>query len=248
MNLLSPLLLTIMTSPLVAADTPAPGKQVGITFQSSTDSSRALKSLLFLPRGYGDEQQTWPLLIFLHGAGECGDDLDLVKRHGPPKLVEQRPDDFPFLVASPQAPAGEEPFVDRWDARLLSQWLDHLLKEYAIDADRVYLTGLSMGGFGALRWAAREPQRFAAVVPVCGGGWEYYGERLKGMPLWFFHGDQDDVVPVGFSQRLAEAIRVAGGNPQVMIYEGVGHDSWTATYDNPKVYQWLLSHHRKEKE
>src|SRR5262249_28068198 len=158
--------------------------------QSPTDKTQQLNYLLFLPNEYGKEDKKWPLIIFLHGAGECGDSLELVKIHGPPKLVEQKPSEWSFIVASPQAPSNEVPFVGRWDGRLLSQFLDELLAKYAADADRVYLTGLSMGGFGTLRWAAREPKRFAAIVPICGGGWPHYGRELKDVPTWMFHGDQ----------------------------------------------------------
>jgi predicted peptidase len=228
--------------PLVAEDRPAPGKQVALKFQSPTDRTQKYNYLLFLPNDYGKDDRKWPLIIFLHGGGESGEDVNLVKTHGPPKLVEERPGDFPFIVASPQAPKYEAPNIDRWDARLLSQFLDHLLAEFAADPDRVYLTGLSDGGFGTIRWAAREPKRFAAIVPICGGGWRYYGKHLKDVPIWMFHGDQDPGVPVRFAQELAEAIRAAGGDPKLTIYEGVGHDSWTATYNNPQLYQWLLSH------
>jgi predicted peptidase len=235
--------MMLTNAALLAGESPAPGKQVGVTFQSPTDQTQKLNYLLFLPKDYGEPGKKWPLMIFLHGAGECGDNLELVKIHGPPKLVEKRPDDFPFIVASPQAPNNDVPIIDRWDGRLLSQFLDHLLETDAADADRVYLTGLSMGGFGSFRWAAREPKRFAAVVPICGGGWALsYAKPLKDVPLWIFHGDQDFGVPVRLSQEMAQAIREEGGEPKLTIYEGVGHDSWTATYDNPEVYKWLLSH------
>lgn len=234
--------MTLTNVALRAVEPPAAGKEVGLTFQSPTDTTQKLNFLLFLPNDYGQDEKKWPLLIFLHGAGECGDNLDLVKIHGPPKLVEQRPGDFPFIVASPQVTKFDGPLVERWETRQLSQFLDHLQATFAVDTDRVYLTGLSMGGFGTFRWAAHEPQRFAAIVPICGGGWQHYGKYLKDIPTWIFHGDRDDGVPLMFSQVMAEAIRKEGGEPKLTIYEGVGHDSWTATYNNPEVYRWLLSH------
>jgi predicted peptidase len=238
------LVMLLVKSFTFAADAPASGKQVGVTFQSPTDATIKTNYLVFLPNDYGKADQKWPLLIFLHGAGECGDDLNLVKIHGPPKLVEQRPADFPFIVVSPQAekPAIDAPLVERWETRPLSQLLDHLEATYSVDCGRVYLTGLSMGGFGTLRWAAHESHRFAAIMPICGGGWPHYGKYLKDVPTWIFHGDQDEGVPLRYSQEVAEAIRKAGGDPKLTIYEGVGHDSWTATYNNPEVYQWLLTH------
>lgn len=233
--------MSLHSAGLFAHDPPAAGKQVAMKFVSPTDATQKYDYLLFLPKDYGQKDQKWPLVIFLHGGGESGEDVQMVKMHGPPKLVEERPDDFPFVVASPQAPKNVTPNIDRWDARLLSQFLDHLLKEFAVDADRVSLTGLSDGGFGTIRWAAREPQRFASIVPICGGGWSYYGKHLKDVPTWMFHGDLDPGVPVRLSQDMAEAIRLAGGEPKLTIYENVGHNSWTATYNNPEVYQWMLA-------
>lgn len=233
-----------IAAPVLADEVPSPGKEVGQSFHVPADKSDGLNYLLFLPTDYGQGEKKWPLLIFLHGAGECGDNLQLVKIHGPPKLVEQKPGDFPFIVASPQAakPPHNGPFVERWETKTLSRLLDDLETKYAVDKDRIYLTGLSMGGFGTLRWAAHEPHRFAAIVPICGGGWHYYGKQLKDVPAWFFHGDQDSAVPLAFSQKVVDAIRKEGGNPKLTVYEGVGHDSWTATYNNPEVYKWMLSH------
>jgi predicted peptidase len=237
------LIVVVVPGWLSATEQPTPNKQVGLTFVSPTDNTQKLNYLLFLPKGYGDDvNQKWPLLIFLHGGGECGDNLELLKAHGPPKLVDKRPDDFPFIIASPQSPISEIPHVDRWEAHILSNFLTHLERNFAVDADRVYLTGLSNGGFGTLRWAAREPQRFAAIVPVCGGGWPHYGKQLKDVPIWLFHGEKDPTVPLKYSQEMADAIRERGGNPKLTIYEDVGHDSWTATYNNPEVYKWMLSH------
>ncbi len=235
--------MTLATT-VFAADTAKPGKQVAAIFQSPTDTELKIQYLVFLPSEAADAEQKWPLLIFLHGAGECGDNLELVKIHGPPKLVEQRPADFPFIVVSPQTakPKDDGPFVENWQVHHLSQLLDHLLATYPVDIDRIYLTGLSMGGFGTLRWAAHEPKRFAAIAPVCGGGWHYYGRHLKDMPVWLFHGDQDQAVPLAFSQIVADAIRKEGGNPKLTIYEGVGHDSWNPAYNDPELYKWLLSH------
>lgn len=224
----------------VTVFTPAAGVQAGQTFTSPRGD--ALKYLIFQP-GKLASQEKWPLILFLHGAGECGEDLALVKIHGPPKLVEQRPDDFPFIVVSPQAPpAQDRPYVDHWDVRLLEELLDHVVKTFPVDSDRIYLTGLSMGGFGTLRLAARNPNRFAAVAPICGGGWPHYGEPLQKMPIWFFHGEKDTVVTVEMAQMVIEGIKKKGGKPLVTIYPGVGHDSWTETYNNPELYTWMLKH------
>ncbi|MFO0916883.1 MAG: alpha/beta hydrolase-fold protein [Planctomycetaceae bacterium] len=235
-------LFLVPAASLLAAEPPVPGRQVGLTFVAPNDATQRLNYLLFLPKGYGDEAgRKWPLMIFLHGGGQCGDDLQLLKAHGPPKLVEERPDDFPFIVASPQSPDNEVPHVDRWETYVLKNFLTHLEGEFAVDADRIYLTGLSNGGFGTFRWAAREPGRFAAIVPICGGGWPHYAKQIKDIPTWIFHGDMDPVVPLRYSQEMAEALRERGGNPKVTLYEGVGHDSWTRTYNDPELYKWMLS-------
>jgi len=198
------------------------------------------KYLLYLPQGYGEKEQKWPLMVFLHGAGERGDNLERVKKHGPPKLVE-RGKDFPFIIVSPQCPAGIW-----WPEQLdtLVALLDEIESKYAVDADRVYLTGLSMGGFGTWSLACRYPQRFAAVAPICGGGQWFLGNRLKNVPVWAFHGAKDPVVPLDLSKSMVEAAKRAGGDAKLTVYPEAQHDSWTATYDNPKLYEWFLSHRR----
>ncbi|GIX04826.1 MAG: hypothetical protein KatS3mg114_0695 [Planctomycetaceae bacterium] len=224
------------------AQEPSAGKQVPQRFVSQYAPAEALNYLLFLPTDYGQQERKWPLLLFLHGAGESGDDLQKVKTHGPPKLVEQRPHDFPFVIVSPQAPITEIPIVDRWQPRLLAELVDHVVSRFAIDPERLYVTGLSMGGYGTIRLVAYYPKKFAAAIPICGGGSRGYGASLAAVPMWFFHGDADLIVPLEQSLEVVRAMRMAGGQPKFTVYSGVGHDSWTATYDNPEIYQWLLQH------
>lgn len=198
--------------------------------------------LLFLPADYGqDPARKWPVIVFLHGAGERGSDLDRVKVHGPPKIVEHKKD-FPFVVISPQCP--EEQW---WDPEIVVALLDEVGGGYAIDADRVYLTGLSMGGFGTWETAIRYPDRFAAIAPICGGGSKYQVRRIRHVPTWVFHGDRDDAVPVAASIEMVDALKAAGGDVQFTRYPEAGHDSWTETYNNPKLYDWFLSHKRGER-
>lgn len=203
---------------------------------------------LFLPRDYGAvPEKRWPLILFLHGAGERGDDVEKVKVHGPPKIAERTPD-FPFIVVSPQCPSGET-----WNDEALEALLDHALANWAIDAHRVYLTGLSMGGYGAWSLAQACPERFAAVVPICGGGSaaraNLYGDSPRGkalreLPFWAFHGEKDDVVPPRESERMVEALRKLGCDVRYTVVPGVGHDAWVKAYDDPKLYTWLLAHAR----
>jgi len=196
-----------------------------------------LKYLLYLPKDYA-QQQAWPLMLFLHGAGERGENLDQVKRHGPPKLVEAG-QEFPFIVVSPQCPK------DRWWQPVeLAALLDEIVEKYKVDQDRIYVTGLSMGGFGTWALAAYQPRRFAALVPSCGGGETLYAKLLAGVPIWVFHGAKDRVVPPERSEAMVEAIKKQGGNVQFTLYPDAQHDSWTATYADPRLYRWLLQQSR----
>lgn len=197
-----------------------------------------MQYLLYLPENYA-EQDSWPLLLFLHGAGERGDDIELVKKHGPPKLIAEGKN-FPFIVVSPQCPR------DRWwEPFELTALLDVIVDRYNVDADRVYVTGLSMGGFGTWSLAAQTPERFAAIVPICGGGQKIWGRRLRELPTWVFHGAKDAVVPVAMSQEMVDALKQQGGEVKLTVYPQAGHNAWTKTYDNPELYEWLLGQRRK---
>lgn len=229
-----------------------PGKQIPQALavhamEGDTKRQETIHYLLFTPRQYEDDERRWPLLLFLHGLGECGEnELDRVKTHGPPKLVESRTD-FPFVVVSPQCrpPAGGMKDVpNAWKAEPLVQLVDHVCSNLRIDHSRVYVTGLSMGGYGTWRLVAAYPERFAAAVPICGGGAQpgAMATSLRRVPIWAFHGERDAVVPLARSQEMFEAVRAAGGNVRLTVYRDVEHDSWTRTYDNPEVYEWLLAH------
>lgn len=201
-----------------------------------------LDYLLFLPEGYSnDSDKKWPLMLFLHGAGERGSDVNKVKIHGPPKIVENRKD-FPFIVVSPQCPSNSW-----WQPFQLNALLDEIQSKYKVDPDRVYLTGLSMGGYGTWELATQSPQRFAAIAPICGGGNPVLARRIKDLPIWVFHGDADHTVPVARSDEMVEALKKAGADVKYTRYEGVDHDSWTRTYANEELFQWMLSHKRGEK-
>ena len=205
--------------------------------------------LLFLPKGYGDKAtKTWPLILFLHGSGERGSDLWLVAKHGPPKIVKDKPD-FPFIVVSPQCPAGQT-----WSDDVLLALLDEVTTKYAVDKTRVYLTGLSMGGYGAWSLGIAHPERFAAIAPICGGGDPVqillaegkHAEALKTLPVWAFHGAKDPVVNPAESQRMVAGLKHFGCKEvNLTLYPEAEHDSWTVSYDNPKLYEWFLAHQRK---
>lgn len=193
--------------------------------------------LLYLPRDY-DKEKSWPLMLFLHGAGERGDDLELVKKHGPPKLIAAGKD-FPFIVVSPQCPKGRW-----WEPMELVALLDEISGKYKVDPDRIYVTGLSMGGFGSWRLAAYAPERLAAIAPICGGGETYWTKEFAHLPVWAFHGAKDTGVPLERSQAMVDALKRSGGEPKFTIYPDAGHDSWSAAYDDPELYKWLLAQKR----
>lgn len=194
--------------------------------------------LLALPKNY-EKENKFPLILFLHGAGERGSNLEAVKTHGPPKLISEGKE-FAAIVVSPQCPNEKW-----WQPHELIALLDDIEARYKIDPDRIYVTGLSMGGFGTWSLAATIPHRIAAIAPICGGGELFIARRLETMPIWAFHGRKDDVVPVSLTENLIEAIRKRGGNPKLTIYPEADHDSWTETYNNPEFYEWLFAQKRK---
>jgi predicted peptidase len=202
--------------------------------------------MLFVPEGYDSSDKKWPLMLFLHGLGECGNnELERVKIHGPPSFVDSRPD-FPFVLVAPQCPPPPGQMKDvptAWKADQLIQLLDHVTNQLRIDRTRVYCTGLSMGGFGTWRLVAAYPERFAAALPICGGGAaKEWACSLRRVPIWAFHGAKDTVVPLSKSEEMVDAVRRAGGDVKLTVYPDVEHNSWKPTYDDPKVYEWLLSH------
>lgn len=214
---------------------PEPGSQQPARLEKQVPVT--MDYLLFLPQGY-EQRESWPLLLFLHGAGERGSDLELVKKHGPPKIVADKKD-FPFILVSPQCPANRW-----WEPFELNALLDDIVAEHKVDSDRIYVTGLSMGGFGTWALAARAPDRFAAIVPICGGGEASWARRIRDLPVWVFHGGKDPVVPLASSERMVEALKEREGNVRFTVYPEAGHDSWTEAYNDPQLYEWLLAQKR----
>lgn len=203
-----------------------------------TSNSGDMQYLLYLPENYQKKKTEWPLILFLHGAGERGSDIELVKKHGPPKLVEEK--DFPFIIVSPQCPAELW-----WDVELLNELLDDVISKYQVDENRIYLTGLSMGGYGTWSLATKYPEKFAAIAPICGGGDPKNVSNMKTIPAWVFHGAKDSVVPLARSEEMVEALRYAEGFVTFTVYPEAGHDSWTETYNNKALYEWFLNFKKK---
>lgn len=203
-------------------------------------SQADIKYLLYLPQSYKEKGPQWPLIVYLHGAGERGDNLEQIKCNGWPLLVEQSRK-FGFIIAAPQCPLK----LNEWwtdYSKELKKLTDYIKTEYNVDSSRVYLTGLSMGGFETWLLAAKYPEDFAAIAPICGGGdSQWVGKDLKTVPVWAFHGAKDDVVPLKRSQEMVDAVNAAGGNAKLTIYPDAKHDSWTEAYKNEELYKWFLS-------
>ena len=197
----------------------------------------------YLPKDY-DENKKYPLVFFLHGAGERGNDLDVACRHGFMKHVRERGKEYPFIIIGPQCPAGK--YWGCYTESLLA-FLDYICESLPIDMDRVYLTGLSMGGTGTWMLAMADAERFAAIAPICGSGIYWFGESLTEVPIMVYHGDCDDVVPIENSMEMIKSVNRRGGNAEIKVLKGVYHNAWDFAYDGDELYTWLLSHKRAKK-
>jgi predicted peptidase len=192
--------------------------------------------------------EKFPLLLFLHGMGERGTNLGLVAVHGPPKLIKNGMD-LPFIVVSPQCPLGEY-----WNHDALARLVDQVVDKYPVDPTRVYVTGLSMGGYGTWSLITHYPEKFAAAAPICGGGSivavaaqnKTKSDELKKLPIWVFHGAKDSVVPLSESELMVKLLERRRGQAKLTVYPDADHDSWTATYNNKELFDWFLSHRRSQ--
>jgi len=211
-------------------------QQKGMSFKVEVKKNVFLESrfLLYLPEGYNkNDDRKWPLLLFLHGKGECGDMLELVKKNGPPKLIEFGKT-FPFIVVSPQCPD-----TMGWSVEVLDMLLDEMVRRYKVDENCIWVTGLSMGGAGTWNLAIAYPKRFAAIVPICGWVDPINASKLKKLPAWVFHGAKDDVVLLSESENMVNALKALGSPVKFTIYPEANHDSWTETYNDPELWEWL---------
>ena len=242
------LLAALVGSPAFAQNEPDISMQKREHFEKQITRTASLDYLLFLPEGYKESgDKKWPLMLFLHGAGERGSNVAKVAVHGPPKLVKARKD-FPFILVSPQCPDERT-----WRDDELLALLDDVIAKHNVDKSRVYLTGLSMGGYGSWSLASKFPERFAAVAPICGGGdllpalltSKEKKAALKSLGVWAFHGGKDPVVVLEESQRMTNALMRAGcKDVKLTVYPEAGHDSWTQAYKEPEIWNWFLAHSR----
>jgi len=209
-----------------------------------TTQEVGMKYLLYLPESYfKNEEKQWPLILFLHGSGERGDDLELIKKHGPPSILENRKD-FPFIVLSPQCPA-----VQWWDVGEVKLVLDDVIKTYRIDQSRIYATGLSMGGYGVWEMIIRCPDFFAAAAPIAGGGIPSHGRYISQLPVWVFHGKEDEAVPISESRNMVKYLKKNEGNVKFTVYPKAGHvETWQKAYEGSKLFDWFLDHQKGKNE
>lgn len=220
-------------------------------------AGEAIPYRLLQPSGY-DGTRTYPLVLFFHGAGERGSDNEKQLFHGMADFAaDAMRARHPAFVVAPQCPDGQQWVDTPWTAdehtlpevptdamRLSLELVDALRKEFSIDPERIYVTGLSMGGFGAWDAISRRPELFAAGVIMCGGADVAQAERVRHVPVWMFHGDADTVVKPRRSRDMVAALRAVGARPVYTEYEGVGHNSWTATFANRAVWDWMFSQRR----
>ena len=176
-----------------------------------------------------------PIMIFLHGSGSAGLDINAVLDNGPWQYAREHAD-FPFIILAPQLDQDGE-----WDPEKLNEWLEHVVGVLPVDRRRIYLTGLSRGGQGAWDFAMRYPHWFAAVAPLSGYSDIRQPCRLQGMPVWAFHGAQDGIVPIKYDQATVAEAQGCGVKVKFTVYPDLGHDTWTRTYEDPALYAWLRS-------
>ena len=213
-------------------------EELGAVAKGAGPGGSDMSYMVALPKGRSAPEAGWPVIVFLHGRGEVAGDLSRVKIHGPIRAAAAMPD-FPFLVAAPHLETD-----DYWQAENVLAVLDDVEERWPVNPNRIYLTGLSLGGHGTWATAAASPKRFAAIAPISGRGDPKQACRLIDLPIWSFHGVADEVVDAAGNQAMVDAVRACGGRPGITLYPDVGHDAWTRTYSDRLFYEWLLSHAR----
>ena len=216
------------------------GVATGFLDRNLVSKGKPRKYVVYVPREY-DAAQAWPLILFLHGAGERGSDGLAHTEVGIGRAIRLARDRFPAIVVFPQCPP-----KGWWDVALddITRALEQSLTEFNIDPARLYLTGISMGGYATWHYGARHAQRFAALMPICGGGKIEDAEALAKIPIWVFHGANDGTVHVEESRRMVEAVTAAGGRITYTEFPGVEHNSWDPAYADEKAVRWLLKQRR----
>ena len=221
-----------------AGSPPEEGGEHSGSLRTTVTKQIDLRYLIWVPEPAAQPAAGWPLLIFLHGSGERGGNLAKLKAHGPPRYAAAGRR-FPFVLVAPQVDVG-----DSWHSDAIEALRTDLVARWPIDPDRVLLTGMSMGGYGAWNYAVAYPEQLAAVVPVCGIGNVERAGRVAQVPVWAFHGARDAVVPIAGDREMVRAVRAAGGQVRFTVYPKVGHNAWERAYADPALYGWLLMQRR----
>ena len=203
------------------------------------DKYEGLDYLITYPYNY-KKGEKYPVIIFLHGAGGRGNNIEIIKENPYFKAIKEY-SEFPFVSVAPQCSGNS--WFDVFER--LKKLVVHITKEDYADPERIYLVGVSMGGYGTWELAMCLPELFAAAIPICGGGMYWNAERLVNVPVWAFHGGKDNIVHVDESIRMVESINAKGGNAKITIYPEILHTSWEDTYANWQVFEWLLSNTNK---
>lgn len=240
-------ILCLLLGAAKATANAAPDARVptGFLFKNLVQTDGTFRYAVFVPRDY-DAAKKWPVIVFLHGAGECGSDGAKHIAQGIGMAILWDVEKWPFIVVLPQKPEIRDQW-EKYDTAVM-EMLKQTQKNYSVDAFRIYLTGLSQGGHGTWSLGAKHANVWAAIAPICG-----YGDpveiapALKSMPVWCFHGGADTTVPVKQSQAMVDAIKAEGGNPKLTVFPGVGHNSWDKAYREEKLYDWFLSNKRAGK-
>lgn len=220
-------------------------KSIKSICKASFETEYNFTTFIQLPDGYGaNPAKPWPAVLFLHGRDELGKEYDVLPDGGLRNFIAIN--SIPLVVIEPQCPADSE-WVFQLDA--LAAFLGRMVKEYALDLDRIYLSGLSMGGFGAWHLGIRHPGLFAAVAPISGGTYPFLGypeavSALRDVPVWAFHGKDDDILPLSLTKVLVDELTKVGGKVRHTYYDNTGHNAWTQAYTDMEFYDWLLGQRR----
>lgn len=208
-----------------------------LKFTTNVDQATQIHCLIYIPEDYEQNGSAhYPLLTFLHGGNETGNDLNKVKRHGPFKLIDEGKE-FPFIVVAPQIPTK---FKSKWQPGLVDEVIELVKANFRVDTERLYLTGVSLGGAGVWGYALEYPEKIAAIAPICGWGIPPQACKMKHVPTWAFHGAKDKVVTPAATTNMINALKNCGADPKFTLYPNAGHDSWTRTYNSPALYDWFL--------
>jgi predicted peptidase len=216
---------------------PSADTQVSGTFwhQTSSGGWSEIRYCLYLPKDYGSNSN-WPLLLNLHGSGDRGSDLSIVRKHGLPAMIDKGKK-LPMIVVSPQCHSDLS-----WNEMPLPELLEEMQRKFHVDQQRIYVIGYSMGGFGAWNLAEKIPDQLAAIIPICGGGNTQAAANLVNLPIWAFHGQHDNVVPTEATTEMVTAIEAAGSKKvRMTIFPNEKHGIYDKVLKHNEMFDWLMA-------